>query len=176
MTIKPTEEIRSELLSERKSVRNFPKSIDFPFDKLYLEIATQITTTEISSECTLFDSVEAVNETKNFSDPDYWAKHYSEEEISHFWIFGQNGQGDLWLFNIDNKIYFYDHNKEQMCKENFIELNLNFEKWLQFTNLNNQVDDIYDSENEINEKKKTEYKNKLAELSTELLKNYPFDI
>lgn len=176
MTIKPAEEIKEELLSNKQTIRNFPKSLAFPFNKLYLEIVTQIKTTEISSECTLLDSVEAVNETKSFSDRNYWAENYTAEAIAQFWIFGRNGQGDLWLFDPDNKIYFYDHNKEQMCKENFTELNLNFEKWLQFANLNSQLDNMYNDENEINEKKKKEYKNKLAELSTELSTNYPFGI
>ena len=176
MTIKPAEEIKKKLLSNRQTLRNFPKSLTFPFDKLYTEITTQIRTVEISSECTLFDSVRAVNETKSFSDADYWTENYLDEEISKFWIFGQNGQGDLWLFDSENKVYFYDHNNEQMCNENFIDLNLNFEKWLQYADLNAQLDNIYDNENEINDKRKVEYKKKLAELSGNLLKNYPFEI
>ena len=176
MKIKTTEEIKKKLLSERKILRNFPKSVIFPFDKLYNEIATQIKTIEISSECILFDSVEAVNETKNFSDKDYWLESYGNDDISKFWIFGQNGQGDLWLFDIENKIYFYDHNNEQMCMENFTELDLNFEKWLQFADLNKQLDKFYDTENEINEEQKVEYKERLKELSNNLLTKYPFEI
>ena len=176
MTIKPAEEITKKLLSNRQTIRNFPKSLTFPFDKLYTEITTQIRTVEISSECTLFESVTAVSETIFFSDADYWTENYLDEEISKFWIFGQNGQGDLWLFDSENKVYFYDHNNEKMCNENFIDLNLNFEKWLQYADLNAQLDNIYDNENEINDKRKVEYKKKLAELSGNLLKNYPFEI
>lgn len=176
LTIRPTDEIKYELLSESQSIRNFPKSLNFPFDKLYIDITVQIKTTEISSECILFDSVEAVNETKVFSDADYWTENYAKDEIVKYWIFGQNGQGDLWLFDIENKIYFYDHNKEQMCRENFIDLNLDFEKWLQFADLNKQLDHIYDTENIINEKRKAEYKAKLNELSSSLLDKYPFEI
>ena len=176
MTIRPTEEIKKELLSDKQPMRNFPKSLTFPFDKLYKEITTQIRTVEISSECILFDSVEASNETKSFSDIDYWAENYTDKEISKFLVFAQNGQGDLWLLDIENKIYFYDHNLEQMCFENFIDLNLSFEKWLQFADLNSQFDDIYETEDGINDKHKTEYKKKLAELSGNLLKNYPFEI
>lgn len=176
MTLKPAEEIKKKLLSNRQTIRNFPKSLTFPFDKLYTEITTQIRTIEISSECTLFESVTAVSETIFFSDADYWTENYLDEEISKFWIFGQNGQGDLWLFDSENKVYFYDHNNEKMCNENFIDLNLNFAKWLQYADLNAQLDNIYDNENEINDKRKVEYKKKLAELSGNLLKNYPFEI
>ena len=176
LTIKPTDEIINDLFSSRQSIRNFPKTVIFPFDKLYSDLTTQIRTTEISSECILFDSVEAFNETKELSDTDYWAENYTKDEIAKFWIFGQNGQGDRWLFDNECKVYFYDHNKEQMCKSNFIELNLDFEKWLQFADLNKQLDYIYDKENEINEKRKAEYKEKLNELSSLLLTNYPFDI
>ncbi|WP_133943708.1 SMI1/KNR4 family protein [Epilithonimonas xixisoli] len=176
MKIKPTDEIKKNLLSNIQPIRNFPKAIDFPFDKLYVEITTQIRTTEISSECILFDSVEAVNQTKEFSDKEYWKENYTQDEIAKFCIFGQNGQGDLWLFDIENKIYFYDHDKEEMCRENFIELDLNFEKWLVFADLNKQLDEIYGKENEINEKQKAEYKENLAELSSVLLSKYPFNI
>jgi len=176
LTIRTIDDIKTDLLSNRQTVRNFPKSLRFPFDNLYLDIVTQIKTTEISSECVLFDSVQSVNETKEFSDPDYWTENYAKEEIDKFWIFGQNGQGDLWLFDFENKIYFYDHNKEQMCKDNFVELDLNFEKWLQFSDLNKQLDYIYDTENKISENHKTEYREKLNEISSTLLDKYPFDI
>lgn len=176
MTLRPSEEIKSELLFDRQAIRNFPKSLIFPFDKLYKEITTQIRTVKISSECILFDSVEASNETKSFSDRDYWPENYTNEEISNIWVFGQNGQGDLWLFDIENKIYFYDHNRGQMRNENFIDLDLSFEKWLQFADLNAQFDDIYDTVDEIDDEQKAEYKKKLAELSDSLLANYPFEI
>lgn len=176
LTIRPIKEIKTELLCDRQPVRNFPKAIDFPFDEFYFEITTQIRTIGISSECILFDSVEVVNATKIFSETDYWKENYTKDEIAKFWIFGQNGQGDLWLFDIVNKIYFYDHNKEEMCIENFLELDLNFEKWLQLADLNKQLDDIYDTENEINEELRADYKEKLKELSSILFEKYPFVI
>ena len=80
------------------------------------------------------------------------------------------------MFDIENKIYFYDHNLEEMCYENFIDLNLSFEKWLQFADLNAQFDNIYDTEDEINDEQKAEYEKRLAELSCNLLANYPFEI
>jgi len=176
LTIKPVEEIINKLLSKSQLRRNFPKALNFPFDQLYSDITTQIKTTEISSECILLDSVEAFIETKEASDTDYWAENYTIDDIAKFWIFGRNGQGDLWLFDNESKVYFYDHNMEQMCKNNFVELNLNFEKWLQFADLNNQFDDIYETENEITEQQKAEYKEKLNEVSSILLTKYPFEI
>ncbi|TDQ06235.1 SMI1/KNR4 family protein [Pedobacter metabolipauper] len=176
LTVRPIDDIVKAHLSDRHAVRNFPKSLHFSFDKSYIDIVTQIRTTEISSECVLFDSVQSVNETKEFSDPDYWIENYAKGEIDQFWIFGQNGQGDLWLLDFDHKIYFYDHNKEQMCKDNFVELDLNFEKWLQFSDLNKQLDYIYNTENEISEHYKAEFREKLNEISSTLLAKYPFDI
>jgi hypothetical protein len=176
LTIRTTDEIITGLLSNKQAIRNFPKSLRFAFEKLYIDIVTQIKTTEISSECILFDSVKSFNETKEFSDPNYWTENYAKEDIDKYWIYGQNGQGDLWLFNFENKIYFYDHNKEQMCQDNFLELDLDFEKWLQFSDLNKQLDNIYNTENEISENYKKEYRDKLNEISSTLLDKYPFDI
>ncbi|TCD12114.1 hypothetical protein EZ449_03600 [Pedobacter frigidisoli] len=176
LTIKSSSEIINELLSDKQAIRNFPKSLTFPFNKLYIDLTTQISTTEISSECILFDSVAAVNETKEFVDPDYWIENYPKADIDKFWVFAQNGQGDLWLFDREDNIYFYDHNQAQMADENFLNLDLNFEKWLRFADLNRQLDQIYDIENEIDEELKVEYKTKLNELSKALLAKYPFDI
>lgn len=176
LIIKSIEAIKSGLLVHQQPVRNFPRALNFPFSKLYVQLTTQIKTTEISSECILFDSVQAFNETKIYSDPDYWNESCTTDEIAKYWMFGQNGQGDLWLFDIENKVYFYDHNRAQMCKENFAELDLNFEQWLQFADLNKQLDDVYETQDEISAEIEMEYKAKLSELNNVLLKNYPFDI
>lgn len=63
-----------------------------------------------------------------------------------------------------------------MCKENFIDLDLNFKRWMQFSYLNKQLDEYYDVENEISQEIKIEYKTKLKEISKSLLDNYPFEI
>ena len=60
---------------------------------------------------------EAYQENKEFSDISYWVQGTSDSEISEWWIFGADGQGDLWLFDTQGKVFFYDHDKECMCKE-----------------------------------------------------------
>lgn len=176
LKIKSISEIKNDLLLNKQAVRNFPRSVNFKFDALYLDIVTQISTIEISAECVFFDSVQSVNETKEFSDPDYWSQNYTSEEIEKYWVFAQNGQGDLWLFDSANKIYFYDHNQVEMSSDNFIDLDLNFEKWLQFADLNKQFQNICDSEDELNDNYKSNYQNKLKEISSSLFDKYPFDI
>lgn len=174
-TILSIQNIKEKLLINKQSIRNFPKLVSFPFAELYRDIVTQIKTVEISSECILFDSVESYNETKEFSNPDYWSEN-RKETIENFWFFAQNGQGDYWLFDAKNKVYFYDHNQEEMSTQNFTDLGLNFEKWLQFAYLNKQLDEIYETEDEINEELKTEYKQRLEEISVLLLEKHPFEI
>lgn len=176
LTIRPLEEIVEELFTTKQSIRRFPKSLDFPFGELYADVVTQIRTIEISAECILFDSVEALNNTTTFSDKDYWEEDYSKQEIAAFWIFGENGKGDLWLFDRAKSVYFYDHDQEQMCRDNFVDLNLSFEKWLQYADLNKQLDHLYDSQSVVSEEQKAEYKVRLSELSSSLLDKYPFSI
>ena len=98
MKIETIENIKKDILSGSKIVRNFPKFVVSPFDNLYTEIVTQVSTIELSSECVLFDSVEAANTNKEYNDKDYWAEGYTLHEIANYWFFAQNGQGDLWLF------------------------------------------------------------------------------
>ena len=175
MKIKSVETIKSEIFGNIMTKRNFPKTTIFKFDNLYSEIVTQIKTIEISSECVLFDSVSAVNENKEYADTSYWSEKSKENEISSYWFFAQNGQGDSWLFGTDNKVYFYNHDLESFCTENFTDLNIDFSKWLQFAYLNKELDKLYEEE-KVDEAVKKEYKNKLSELSDTLLKNYPFEI
>ena len=161
--------------------RNFPKTETFPFDEFYKELVTQIKTTEISAECILFDSVQSRHETMEFRDPDYW-KIPDKTENNQWWFFGQNGQRDLWLFDNFGAIYFYDHNQEEMCTDNFQNMGINFEKWLQFADLNKQYEDLYEDEKKHFENSKLKaplaekYKERLKEISPKLLSNYPFDI
>jgi hypothetical protein len=108
-------------------------------------------------------------------DKNYWIKNITDEEIKKYWFIGQNGQGDYWIMDINNKIYFYDHNLEEIGKHNFIDLNIDFGQWLQFAYLNKELDKIYD-ENKYNKTIGKEYFKKLKELSKELMENYPFEI
>jgi hypothetical protein len=161
-TLKSIENIKNEIIRGNIQTRNFPKSITFPLDELYKEIVTKIKTTEISSECILYDSIESNNITNELSDKNYW-------------VIGQNGQGDYWIMDINHKIYYYNHDIEEIIKENFVDLNITFGKWLQFAFLDKELDKIYD-ENKYNKNVGKEYMEKLKEISLELNKNYPFEI
>jgi len=176
MRINEIKYIMNEILANKKPARNFPKTVNFPFEQLYIDLVTQIKTIEISSECTLFDSVQAVNENKDFSAPAYWDSNYTVEMIANFWIFGQNGQGDLWLFDNKGSVYFYDHNQGELSKAHFTDLELNFEKWIQFADLNKQLDEIFDATEQISEQSSVAYKDQLKQISNALLTRYPFEI
>jgi hypothetical protein len=110
--IESIENIKVKLLDKNIQTNNFSKSITFPFDELYKEIVTKIKTTEISSECILYNSVEASNMTKIYSEDDYWNENVDKNNIKNYWFIGQNGQGDYWIMDKDGEIYFYDHNNE----------------------------------------------------------------
>ncbi|MEN7551976.1 hypothetical protein AAG747_28940 [Rapidithrix thailandica] len=168
-------EIEDKLLTKHNPRINFPKQITFNFPDNYKNIVTNIKTTEISAECILYNSVESINVTKEFSDSDYWNKDFKIKEIKDYWFFGANGQGDLWIMHKKNRIYFYDHNKGDISEENLIDLNIDFGKWLQFAFLNKQLEEI-DLNNNLTQEIKEIYKLKLNELSSVFAENYPFEI
>ncbi|MFE7088825.1 hypothetical protein ACFU8T_07170 [Sphingobacterium spiritivorum] len=168
-TLRSTEQIKQDILSQGKALSTFPQSVDFPFALSYTDLVKEIRTREISSECTLFAAAEAWKETSAFADPGYWPETYTRQDIDRFWIFGQNGQGDLWLFDREHKLYFYDHNQAQMCLHNFVELHIDFDSWLQYADLNSQLDEIYNREGEINEACKDDYTRKLQQMGSVLL-------
>ena len=174
-TIKSIEEIKDEILDGKTQIMNFPKSVSFPFDRLYKEIVTKIKTIEISSECILYNSVYAANMSNAYSDADYWSKNTDKDNIKNYWFIGQNGQGDYWIMDRNGKIYFYDHDNEEIDIEKIIDLNIDFGKWLQYAYLNKELDEIY-FENKYNQNIGEEYMKKLKDISQELSENYPFEI
>ena len=169
------ETIKRELLSANSTTVNFPKKTTFDFPDNYKNVVTKIKTKELSADCILFDAVKSVNETKEFSDVDYWSENMAAEKIKDYWFFGANGQGDSWVFHNSDKVLFYDHNKGELGIDNLVDLVLNFDQWLQFAFLNKQLEDAYHNDS-LTLALKNDYKSKLSELSTGLLENYPFEI
>jgi hypothetical protein len=172
-TIKSIEEIKNEIIDEKTQITNFSKSINFPFDELYKEIATKIKTIEISSKCILYNSVYSTNMSKAYSG--CWSKNTDKDNIKNYWFIGQNGQGDYWIMDENGKIYFYDHDNEEIDIEKIIDLNINFGKWLQYAYLNKELDKIC-YENKYSKDIEKEYMEKLKEISEELMKKYLFKI
>ena len=169
------ETIKRELLSANSTTVNFPKKTTFDFPDNYKNVVTKIKRKVLSAECILFDAVISVNETKEFSDVDYWSENMAAEKIKDYWFFGANGQGDLWVLHKSDKVLFYDHNKGELGIDNLVDLVLNFDQWLQFAFLNKQLEDAYHNDS-LTLALKNDYKSKLSELSTGLLENYPFEI
>jgi hypothetical protein len=156
--VKSVEEIKNEITKDCTREINFPESASFPFHELYKEIVTKIKTLEISSECILYNSVDAAKMTKSYSNVD-------TDSIKNYWFIGQTVQGDYWIMDTNGKVYFYDHTSEETGIGKIIDLNITFGKWLQYAYLNKEFDKICN-----------EYREKLKEISGELMKNYPFEI
>lgn len=151
--------IENEILKEKSAVQNFPKVIDFPFSENYKRLVTQIKTTEISSETILYNSVDAVNENKEFNLPEYWC-------------FAGNGQGDRWFLDRDQKVFFYDHDDDGKLKP----MHIDFEEWLQMAFIIGQLDDCFDQYDHIPELVRQEFYKTLNTIHPTLSDVYPFTL
>jgi len=156
-TLLSLDAIESEILQEKRTVQNFSKTIPFPFSDSYKTLVTQIKTTEISSETILYNSVEAVNENKEFDLPDYWC-------------FAGNGQGDRWFLNTDDQVFFYNHDYDEKLEP----MNINFEEWLQMAFVIRQLDMYFDEYDNIPEPVRQEFYKTLNRLHPTLSDIYPF--
>ena len=150
-------EIESEILKVKNPVQNFSKTILFPFSERYRNWVTQIPTAEISSETVLYNSVEAVNENKEFALTDYWC-------------FAGNGQGDRWFLNTDDQVFFYNHDYDEKMEP----MNINFEEWLQMAFVIRQLDMYFDEYGNIPEPVQQEFYKTLNRLHPALSDIYPF--
>lgn len=168
--IKTIEQIRAALPRSNNKY-GIPKSVSFVFQELYKDIVTCIQTTEISADYILYNMQEAYQENKEFSDISYWVRGTSDSEISEWWILGADGQGDLWLFDTKGKVFFYDHDKECMCKENFKCMEIDFSQWLQLAFLFIQ----YEKSDRHTNEDKAKLKKELSKINENLIDNLPFD-
>ncbi|WP_330745947.1 hypothetical protein [Chryseobacterium sp. CP-77] len=151
--------IETEILKEKSAVQNFPKVIAFPFSENYKRLVTQIKTTEISSETILYNSVDAVNENKEFNLPEYWC-------------FAGNGQGDRWFLDRDQKVFFYDHDDDGKLKP----MHIDFEEWLQMAFIIRQLDGCFDQYDHIPEPVRQEFYKALNTIHPTLSDLYPFTL
>ncbi len=154
LTIK---EMETEILKEKQAMQNFPKTTDFPFSELYRKLATQIKTMEIASEAILYNSVDAVNENKEFV-------------LKEYWCFAGNGQGDQWFLDKNGNIFFYDHDYDESLEP----MNINFEQWLQMAFVIKQLDNYFDGHDDISESVKQKFYETMDLIQPGLSEKYPF--
>jgi hypothetical protein len=185
--IKTIEQIKNEICKENKNhtgIKNIPELINFTFDELYKEIVLKINMgLGISSRCSLDGFSRAAGITKKFHNDD-WSKNEYKDKIKNYWFIG-NYINDYFIMDKNGKIYYceicLDKNREKYILETFIDLNINFEQWLQFAYMDKDndeiIDDIYYGSSmgmdsvyyEDDDKENLEkYKNKLLEISKEL--------
>ncbi|MCA5005246.1 SMI1/KNR4 family protein [Sphingobacterium bovistauri] len=140
------------------SSKKRPKTVDFPFSDHYKNLVTQIKTTEISADCVLYNSVEAVNESKEFVSQEYWC-------------FGGDGQGNRWLFDKNGYVFYYDHDYD----EDLAPMAITFEQWLQMANLCQQMDECIDKDSFKRDDEK-KFNETLNQIHPNLSKNFPYEI
>ena len=151
------QDIENELLTIKSTVQNFPTILDFSLPENYKNIVTRIKTTEISADCVVYNSFEAVNQTKEFVD-------------KNFWCFGGDGQGNRWLLNDAGMVFYYDHDYD----EGFEAMEINFEQWLQMAYLLSQMDEMLDADS-FNKDAKAELIKALNLIHPNLSENFPYE-
>lgn len=156
-TIPSIEEIEFEILREKENIRNFPKTIDFPFPEHYKKLVTLIKTKEIASEAILYNAVEAVNENKEFVLPDYWC-------------FAGNGQGDRWFLDKNGSVFFYNHDYDEKLEA----MNISFEQWMQMASIIQQLDLYFEEHEGISESVRKKFFEALDTIHPGLSEIYPF--
>ena len=157
--ISSLEEIYDVLLYPNSGNKQFSKSEAFTFPTGYSKVVAAIKTTEISTETILFDVAEAQLDNRDFENKAYWS-------------FAANGQGDRWMLDENNAVYFYDHNDD----EDFLDMQISFEQWLQMAFLIQQLDAFLELHDNISPSLEKAFNDSLNSIHPMLSENYPFEI
>jgi hypothetical protein len=185
--IRTIEQIKDEIFKnneENTGIKNISEKITFPLDELYKEIVSNINVwLYISSGCSLDGINRSSSVTKEFHNAD-WSQNDFKEKIKNYWFIG-NYSNDYFVMDKNGKINYceinLDKNREKYILKNIVDLNINFEQWLQFAFMDRDndeiIDDIYkgssmgmdsDYYRDDDEENSEKFKNKLLEISKEL--------
>lgn len=151
----------------------------FPED--YSWVCKNLSDNKISEDCILLSYEKAQQYNKEYR------LEFAELNDS-LWIFGESGQGDLWLIslkrNINSSVYFYDHETGDFLFENLLCLNINVKEWIKLADLISQMERLIDTHSEIYFDKdlnlKTKYRQELLTeieaINKGLPSVYPFEL
>ncbi|MCL1818575.1 MAG: hypothetical protein FWG35_06565, partial [Spirochaetaceae bacterium] len=110
LRIKTIDQIKQEIRMENKEdtqIKNFPESINFPFDELYKQIVTENDTIFISNHCSLLSSDHAISETKKYHE--IIGENNYNETIKNYWFFGYWVDDDYWIMDTTGKVYYWEY-------------------------------------------------------------------
>ena len=144
--IKTIKQIKEEILKENSLKMEFIEDIKFSLPELYKEIIIKNKNINISSSCEIysFNIALDITEKSNFE---------IEEKSIKYWFFGEDYSDGYWVIDKNGKIYYKDCEYISDGKiynlKNIIDLNINFEQWLQFAYLDFEnekaLEKIFDS-------------------------------
>ncbi|MCL2337311.1 MAG: hypothetical protein FWC60_07830 [Firmicutes bacterium] len=156
--------------------RERPISVNIPLPADILHIYNNIGDIEINGDFK-FMSYENAIKTNTILHNDF------KELGEHFWVFAENGQGDIWLIDIKDilipsRVYFYDHDIEDYSDQNMLDMNITLEEWFVLGDLISQSYE-YDYRDDNYSLKETFQRKVLVEMekiSTGLSEIYPFSL
>lgn len=76
-----------------------------------------------------------------------FAQEENKQIADNFRIFAETGQGDFWLMDKQQQIYFYDHDLEDFCPQNLQALNIDLTGWLMLADLFQRKENLEDQDN-----------------------------
>ena len=140
----------------------------------YVNLVSHIDTQILSADAVLWTACVARHHNSNKQQDLLWADDVDAETRSRFWLFAEDGQGDVYVLDEHGQCYFADHDAGSLHPSAFIPLRLDFMGWLQLADLMGQADALLDEQDDLSAAQIAAFEACLAQLHPDLPVVFPF--
>ena len=142
----------------------------------YVDLVSQIDTQMLSADAILWTACVARHHNSAKQQDLLWADDVDADTRSRYWLFAEDGQGDVYVLDEHGQCYFADHDAGSLHPSGFTPLRLDFLGWLQLADLMGQVDALLDVQDDLSAAQIAAFVACLAQLHPDLPEVFPFKL
>ena len=144
--------------------------------KAYVDLVRNIDTHMFSADAVLWTACVAAHHNSAKQQELLWDDGVDVATRNRYWLFAENGLGDVYVLDEQGQCYFADHDEGSLHPSFFLPLQLDFSGWLRLADLMGQCDVVLDVQDELDNAQIAAFNTCLAQLHPDLAANYPYQL
>ena len=144
--------------------------------KVYVDLVRNIDTHMFSADAVLWTACVAAHHNSAKQQELLWDDGVDVATRNRYWLFAENGLGDVYVLDEQGQCYFADHDEGSLHPSFFLPLQLDFSGWLRLADLMGQCDVVLDVQDELDNAQIAAFNTCLAQLHPDLPAHYPYQL
>ena len=161
-------------LPKLAQTKSWPAPAHLPV--MYVEVVSNVDTHTFSADAVLWTACVASHNNSAKQQDLLWDDSVDATIRNRYWLFAENGLGDVYVLDGQGGCYFADHDEGSLHPSFFTPLLVDFAGWLQLADLMGQCDAILDGQDELSGTQIAAFNACLAQLHPDLPASYPYQL